>query len=117
MKKIFIYVIFAGLFLCNAKVNAAKEDFTKNIQKEFNADNNTSLEINNKFGKINIIDWDKPTIQINVKITVNHNNKEKAEQLLDMINVEFSDQGNVIKALTQINDKFGTSRGWSDRSE
>ncbi len=114
MKRIFIYVIFAGLFVFISNLSAAKEEFTKNIQKEFNADNNTSLEINNKFGKINIVDWDKPTIQINVKITVNHNNKEKAEQLLDMINVEFSDQGNVIKAVTQINDKFGTSRGWSD---
>jgi hypothetical protein len=114
MKKIFNYVTLIGLFVCIANVNAAKEDFTKNIQKEFKTDNNTSLEINNKFGKINIVDWDKPSLQIIVKITVNHNNKEKAEQLLNMINVEFSDQGNIIKATTQINDKFGTSHGWSD---
>jgi hypothetical protein len=116
MNKIGSYIIFVGLFVCIANVRA-KEEFTKNIQKEFKADDNTSLEISNKFGKINIINWDKPLIQINVKITLKHNDKAKAEQLLTMINVEFSEQGNIIKAITQINDHFGTSRGWSESNE
>jgi len=117
MSKIYSLALYVGLFVSISNANASKEEFTKNIQKEFSADNNTSLEVNNKFGKINIVDWDKPLIQIHVKITLNHNNKAKAEQLLDMINVEFSQEGNSIKAVTQIGDKFGTSKGWSESNE
>ena len=52
-----------------------------------------------------------------MKISVQHESKEKAEQLLNMINVEFSEQTDQIKAITQINDKFGTSQGWFGSNE
>lgn len=85
---------------------AVSEEFSKNLHKEYNADANTLLIIQNKFGDVDINNWDKNKVTIDVKITVDHKNEEKAKELIDYINVEFSQSGNTIKAITEIDDKF-----------
>lgn len=117
MNKVCNFLIFLILFTITVNVNATKEEFSKNIEKEYDANIFKSLEIINKYGEIRILDWDKPLIHIDVKITVQHDDQAKADKLLNMINIEFSEQGDQLKAVTQIDNKFGTSRGWFDSSE
>jgi len=57
--------------------------------------------------------WDKDQIVINVKVTVEMPNREKAQKLLDYIDVQFSEGSNVISAKTVIDDKFNFT-GWGD---
>ena len=57
--------------------------------------------------------WDKDQIVIDVKVTVDMPNKEKAQKFLDHIDVQFSEGTNVISAKTVIDDKFNFT-GWGD---
>jgi len=85
---------------------AVSEEFSKNLHKEYDADAKTTLIIQNKFGDVDINNWDKNKVSIDVIITVDHRNEEKAKELIDYINVKFSQTGNTIEAITEIDDKF-----------
>jgi hypothetical protein len=91
------------------------QEISKEFHKEFTAGANSTLDISNKYGNVVVETSDQKQIIINVKVTVEYPNREKAEKLLSYINVEFSEDGDVFKAKTIIDDKFNFS-GWGGGS-
>ena len=101
---------FISLFLISSAISA--EEVTKELHKEYSAGTKT-LDINNKYGDVVIESWNKDQIVIDVKITVEMSNKDKAQSYLDKIDVQFSEGANVISAKTVLQDNFNFS-GWGD---
>jgi hypothetical protein len=101
---------FISLFLISASLSA--QEISKEFHKEYTAGTKT-LEINNKYGDVVIQSWTKDQIVIDVKVTVDMSNKDKAQRYLDEIDVQFSEGTNVISAKTVINDNFNFT-GWGD---
>jgi hypothetical protein len=101
---------FISLFLISFTLSA--QEVTKEFHKEYTAGTKT-LDISNKYGDVEIQSWDKDQIIINVKVTVDMSNKEKAQRFLDQIDIQFSEGTNVISAKTVIDDSFNFS-GWGD---
>lgn len=89
----------------------AGQEVTKDFHKEYTADANSVLNISNRYGQVIIDTWEQNQIVIDVKVTVEMPNRERAEKLLEYINVEFSEEGNNVSAKTVIDDKFNFS-GW-----
>lgn len=87
------------------------QEVTKELHKEYTAGANTTLQINNKYGDVFIDSWDRNEVVIDVKITVELPNSDKARELIQYINVEFAQNGDVISAKTVIDNKFNF-RGW-----
>lgn len=102
--------IFLSLFLVSLSLSA--QEISKEFHKEFTAGTKT-LEISNRYGDVLIESWDKDQIVIDVKVTVEMSNKEKAQKFLDLIDVQFSEGPNLITAKTIIDDKFNFT-GWGD---
>lgn len=117
MKK-FHYKTGALLFitLLTVSITLSAEGVTKEFHKEYTPGPGTTLEINNRYGDVNISSWDKNQIVIDVKVTVELPNKERAEKLLGYIDVQFTENGNLIMARTVIDDKFSFS-GWGGESK
>lgn len=92
------------------------QEVSKEFHKEYKADQNTTLDLNNRYGDIIITAWDKDQVVIDVKVTVKHPDKARAEKYLGMINVEFSEGTNLIKARTVIEDNFNFT-GWGSSKE
>jgi len=103
-KSILLLIIVQLLVFTSAY--AAGEEFSKNLHKDYDADANTLLIIQNKFGDVDVNNWDKNKISIDVIITVDHKSEEKAKELIDLINVKFNQTGNTIEAITEIDEKF-----------
>ena len=101
---------FISLFLISSTIFA--DEVTKEFHKEYTAGTKT-LQISNKYGDVVIQSWDKDEIIIDVKVTVNMSNKERAQSFMDKIDVQFSEGTNVISAKTVIDDNFNFS-GWGD---
>jgi hypothetical protein len=101
---------FISLFLISSTLSA--QEITKEFHKEYTAGTKT-LEISNRYGDVVIQSWDKDQIVIDVKVTVEMPNKEKAQRLLDLIDVQFSEGATTISAKTVIDDKFNFT-GWGD---
>jgi hypothetical protein len=92
------------------------QEVTKEFHKEFAAGANTTLEISNRYGDVLIQSWDKDQVVIDVKVTVDLPNKERAEKLLGYIDINFSEGENRISAKTVIDDKFSFT-GWGGESK
>ncbi|MCU0455744.1 MAG: hypothetical protein MUE74_05530 [Bacteroidales bacterium] len=103
----------AALLLTAAALQG--QEVSKDFSKEYKADKNSTLEIDNKYGDVIIEASQTDRIVISVKATVKYPNQERAERYLSYIDVQFSEEGNDFKAETRIDDKFRFS-GWSSES-
>lgn len=103
-----------AVFLSSSTLSS--QEVSKAFHQEYTAGSGTTLDISNKYGDVVVETTDQNQIIIDVKVTVEYPNKERAEKLLSYINVEFSEEGDVVKARTIIDDKFNFS-GWGGGSK
>ncbi|MBN2214328.1 MAG: hypothetical protein JW723_08790 [Bacteroidales bacterium] len=102
------YIIGIILLVFSVSVTSASdEDFTKKYKKEYEVRKDTKLQIENKYGNIDIKNWDKNLISIEVTITVRTSNEEKAARLFDQIDIEFAESENIISAKTSFDSDLG----------
>jgi hypothetical protein len=83
-----------------ASPGLVSQELSKEFSKEWTAGSGTTLDINNKYGKIIVETSDQDRITVDVKVTVEFPNRERAQRYLDYINVEFSEEGDLLKART-----------------
>jgi hypothetical protein len=74
----------------------------RKISKVFKVGPSDKLEIENKFGKVHINTWDKNEISVEVAMIARANSEEKAQNILDRIDVKFNQSGNVISFRTEL---------------
>jgi hypothetical protein len=106
-------ILLTALFI---SFSLAAQEASKEYHKEYSADKNTTLDLNNRYGDVAITGWDKDQIVIDVRVTVKHPDKSKAEKYLNQIDVQFNQDGNTISAKTVIQDNFNFS-GWSNNRD
>lgn len=107
-------LLITSLFAISTFVNA--QQVTKEFHKEYTAGSNTTLDISNRYGSVVVETGDQNKVIIDVKVTVELPNRERAEKLLSYIDVQFSEGNNLISAKTIIDDKFNFT-GWSGGSK
>ncbi|MCK4664283.1 MAG: hypothetical protein KAT68_15550 [Bacteroidales bacterium] len=88
----------------------ASNEFTKKFHEEFQVDKSTILEIQNKFGDVNVNNWDKDLVSINITITVKESREEKAEKIFEKIKITLEKDNNTVKAITEIIDKIKNTK-------
>ena len=71
------------------------------------------LNIKNKYGYIHVKTWDKQETTINVHIKVDGRNEKKAQEIMDRINIKFSNTGNDVYAETVLGDSDGSNNNWN----
>jgi len=90
---------------------ANASEVSKKLSHEFKINENSSLVLQNKYGKIDVQNWDEKKVAIDVEIVIEHPDKEKAEKLLEYLDVDFSTTGNESKAITKIDERFNKLKG------
>jgi hypothetical protein len=108
-----LLILLAATFL---SFSLWAQESSKDYHKEYKADKNTTLDISNKYGDVTITGWDQEQIVIDVRVTVKHPDKEKADKFLSKIDVQFSEGNNTVFAKTVIEDNFNFT-GWSSNRE
>ncbi|MBN1414468.1 MAG: hypothetical protein JW973_05160 [Bacteroidales bacterium] len=83
-----------------------QDEFVKEFKKEFPADKNTKLEIQNKYGNVDIKDWNNQSIAIEVKVIVRSSSQEKADKIFEYIQIDIEQEGDLIRASTDFKDNF-----------
>ncbi|MDP9041097.1 MAG: hypothetical protein M3N30_03885, partial [Bacteroidota bacterium] len=74
----------------------------RTISKTYNVGPDDRLSIENSFGNVTIATWDKNTIQVDIEIGVRAATDEKAQHMMDEINVTDRQNGKDINFKTQI---------------
>lgn len=94
----------ACVLVISTSVNA-QEKVSKKISKTYAMTNAGELQLNNKYGNVNITGWDTDEIQIKVIVKVNHRKKETADDLLKRITPVFRDSENFVSVSCEIAEK------------
>jgi len=103
------FLLIFGLISHGSFALAQKQ--SKEINKDYAISKGDLLKIENKFGKIDIQNWDKSEVSISVKLSADAKTDAAAKSIIDNITVEFKKEGNAIHAITEINNESGLSQG------
>jgi hypothetical protein len=74
----------------------------RTISKTYNVGPDDRLSIENSFGNVTVSTWDKNTIQVDIEIGVNASSDERAQRMMDEINVTDHQGGQDISFKTDI---------------
>jgi hypothetical protein len=100
-----------GVFALGMKATA--EEKTKEYHESWAASSMQTLEIINKFGDVKINNNNGSDVTIDVVITVEAPNENKADEMLELINVDFGKSGSTVKAETDIDKEFKSRQKFS----
>ena len=101
-----IYLLLLSSFLIFPR-GYGQNTLTREFEKEFPVKATSKLVLDNRYGSITVKDWDQKKVAIEVIITVENAKRESAERYLDMINIDFSQDGDEISVITRIDEKSG----------
>lgn len=93
------------LLLASSSLSMYAQEIKKTMHKEFKTNNSTVLSMETKFCELTIESWDKNLASFDVTIIAETENPEKAQKMLDLMSVEFYQDGNEISVETKIGDK------------
>ena len=104
----------AGLLMllvlfCSVSGWAAKQESIKKkeINKSFNVGKNDILQVDNRYGNITVTHWSKSEVSIRVVIEAKARNDEKAQAIIDRVNIRMEKMGNTVSAVTSLTQKYG----------
>jgi hypothetical protein len=103
------FVLFALALapLLSMANNGENIEKKRTISKSYNVGPDDRLSIENSFGNVIITTWDKNEIQVEIEIGVNASSEEKAQQMMDLINVKDNQGGHDISFKTDIGHMSG----------
>ncbi|WP_298995111.1 hypothetical protein ACOKFD_15325 [Flagellimonas sp. S174] len=104
--KIAFWMVF---MLFSAYLGTAQERVSKTVERSFELSNAGELQIENKYGNIDVTGWEQDKVAIKVSIRVNHRKKDNAQSLLSRINPEFKSGSNYVGVVSKIRKK---NTGW-----
>lgn len=99
------------LLLCNLVVLAKPLEKVKKkeINQTFSVSGNDQLKVENKFGNITITHWNKKEVTIRIEIESRADSEEKAQRVLDRIQISIAKNGNQLSAVTTLKEDRGNS--------
>ena len=66
----------------------------KSVHKSFSLEMGGKVFVSNTNGNIEIVSWDKETIDIQAEIIVKHNSRKKAEEYMELVEIHFDHSDN-----------------------
>ena len=98
-------ILFTG-FIQLSLFSVSGQEVSKSYHEVFTLTDRASLEIDNRYGNVDIRNRDDNEISIEVEISVVHRDRDVAERQLSQIDIEFNQRNNDIKATTIIDQGF-----------
>ncbi len=109
-------IIFFSLALFHVEiVHSQVFERSRNESRTFKIFDETTLDINNKYGNIHLFTWDKDSVKVDVEVHVKANKESKVEKIFDYIDIEFSDTKFYINVETKLKQNQGSF--WSEVSD
>lgn len=94
-----VFALAPFLSMANTGDNVEKK---RTISKSYTVGPDDRLSIENSFGNIIVTTWDKNEIQVDIEIGVHANSDERAQRMMDQINVTDHQNGKEIGFKTEI---------------
>jgi hypothetical protein len=89
-------------------ISAQNETETRNFIKTFSVSHETTLELTNKYGTIQITPWNKDSAYIRAEIKAYGKDRSKLSKMFDGISVDMDDSKYLIRARTEFTSNINT---------
>jgi len=104
--KIFSVVIFTLLIHFGAQSQTYTE--LKRVKKSFKVNAATTVDIQNKYGKIDVIPWDTDSVTISVSLSVHTDEVDQVGKIVENIDFDFSGSQFYINASTKFGNNYSS---------
>jgi len=114
MKKTIFSVLFGISFLFSQSVLAQDNDNDKNREPKFKKSKSYSksyslgssdrISLNNQFGEMKLVTWEKNEIKVDVSITGKSDDEKRAQEIIDRISIQDGKEGNTVSFKTKFAD-------------
>lgn len=101
--KLIVILLLIPLLTFPNEPNKGKYKKTRTIKKSFHVNDDALLNINNRYGNVDITSWNENTIEIIVEISVSGNNEDTVLSKFEAIKIEFKSNVNKVSARTLTN--------------
>lgn len=98
------YKLITLIFIAITSFATAQDSYEKKFHEEYEISKETTFEISNSFGDIKIENSNDDKITIDAEIIVNTKSQSKADKIMSSITITISQSGNIVKAITNIDD-------------
>lgn len=100
-------LLLSLLLIVVVSFSLSAQDATKNYSESFDVSKGITLSTDTKYSDLELLTWEKDVLDILVEVEVDASSKNKAEELLDKIDVHIGKSGNTIHLETDM------EKGWS----
>ena len=117
MKYAFSTLFTICLLLCNTQPTQAgifRKDYSKTIKKQFNINPNGTARFSNQMGNMEVRTWNQNAVRVEVTIVVSAKNEDRAQDIFNRIDLDFSNSSNSVSVETEIEGGNNWSWGWND---
>jgi len=114
MKSLIYKYLFVFFVLLASSALSQSYNMSKSYDETFALSKDMEVSIFNKYGDIQVINWDKDSVRIQAKVEVSSHKEHKAEKLYDAINIDFRHNFFYVIAETEM---LGKNSVWNDLSD
>ncbi len=100
-------IMVALAVLLGTTLRAQDQTDKRSVGRSFPATLETTLEVENKYGKIQVITWEKDSVEIDVDLTLTETSASKLKKLKEDVSIDFTSTNNYIIAKTVIKSESG----------
>ena len=101
-------MIISLIFLSLGTLSAQKESETRNFIKTVPVGKETTLEVSNKYGKVEITTWNKDSVFIRAEVKAYAKDASKLGKMFDGITVNITDAKYIVRAQTEFTSNLNT---------
>jgi len=114
MKQLIANIIFLSLLLCSFQLNAQEFEKSKSFSETYFLNDQMEVSIQNKYGDIQIINWDIDSVKIEVNVKVSSNKQSKVDKIFNLIKMDYRHNYYYVIAKTEF---VGQNGFWTDVSD
>jgi len=85
---------------------------TKNYSKSYSFSGSDKLVLNNQFGEMKLVTWDKNEVKLDATITGKSDDEQRAQEILDRISINDSKDGSTVSFQTKFADN---KKDWNEK--
>ncbi len=100
-------LLIGAALMLGTLVQAQSFTDKRSVTRRFPASMETTLEVQNKYGKIQVVTWDKDSVRVGVDILLTESSASKLKKLKEDVRIDFTGTSTYIIAKTLIESESG----------
>ena len=110
----FKFLAVCLMLVTGGALRAQTFERNRSLERSFALDDKQEIQIQNKYGDIHLVPWDKDSVRFEIELSVTSNKQSKIDKIFDYVDFEFKDSRYYVIAQTVFK---GQNNFWTEISD